>query len=63
MQNLKGSSMKYVIKYTDGAYEHREGSGFPSTLLEAKLFDTREEAQSYADQNLCMIDCVEAVSV
>ena len=53
--------MKYVIRYTDGAYEHRDGIGFPSALVEAKRFDTREEAQEYADNNLCMVDCVEVV--
>lgn len=40
--------MKYVIRYTDGAYEYKQGSGFPSTLDEARRFDSRGEAEEHA---------------
>lgn len=42
--------MKYVIQYTDGAYEYKVGSGFPCTLIEeAMRFDSVEDAKYHAE--------------
>lgn len=52
--------MKYVIRYTDGAYEFTEGSGHPCSLVEARRFDTKEEAEEHAIM-LCDVDSIVAV--
>lgn len=50
--------MKWVIKYTDGAYEWKQGSGFPSSFEEARRFDTQEDALKHAE-NLIDVEGVE----
>lgn len=40
--------MKYLIRYTDGAYEFTQGSGFPCSIEEARRFDSKEDAEEHS---------------
>lgn len=50
--------MKYLIRYTDGAYESSFGKGHPVDFQEARVFDTYEDARVHA-LDLVDVDCIE----